>query len=146
MRKHFILSKTYNVANEINRDWCINVIQSNLSGSICEILFRPNLSLSSQICHSSLSTISNILHEICCDFSQKFHTFQKTWNSFACKCLSILSYWTLLILGVVTTLVIDKPLSTNPKKWSSTLKQFVCNSWKIIWGCFIILWGWHLKD
>ena len=25
--------------------WCINLVQSNLSGSFCEALFRPNLSL-----------------------------------------------------------------------------------------------------
>ena len=77
-------------------------IESNLSGSFCEVLFRPNLSLLSQVCHSSLSAISEIAHEIFLFFSQKFQTFQKTWNSFTCKWLSILPYWTLLIFGVAT--------------------------------------------
>ena len=35
-------------------------IQSNLSGSFCEVFFMPNLSLSLQIRHSSLSIISKV--------------------------------------------------------------------------------------
>ena len=34
---------------------------------------------------------------------------------------------------------------TNPTKWSNTLKQFVDNSWRIVWECLTILWGWRLK-
>ena len=37
------------------------------------------------------------------------------------------------------------PLSTNPTKWSNTLKQFVCCCWRIAWVCLIILQGWPLK-
>ena len=36
-------------------------------------------------------------------------------------------------------------LSANPTKWSSTLKQFVGNSRRIVWVCLTILWGWRLK-
>ena len=46
-------------------------IASNLSGSIFEVLFRPNLSLSSKIHHSSLSIISKVPHNICFACSQK---------------------------------------------------------------------------
>ena len=36
-------------------------------------------------------------------------------------------------------------LSTNPTKWSNTLKQFVsCCRW-IVWVSLTILWGWRLK-
>ena len=38
------------------------------------------------------------------------------------------------------------PLSTNPTKWSNTLKKFVGKSWRIAWVCLIILWGWRLKS
>ena len=54
-------------------------IQSNLSGSFCEVLLKPNLSLSSQIRHSSLSIISKVPLNICFVFSQKLQSFQ---NSF----------------------------------------------------------------
>ena len=37
------------------------------------------------------------------------------------------------------------PLSANPTKWSNTLKEFVRKSWRIIWVCLTILWGWRLK-
>ena len=37
------------------------------------------------------------------------------------------------------------PLSTNPTRWSNTLKQFVGNSQQIVWVYLNILWGWHLK-
>ena len=37
------------------------------------------------------------------------------------------------------------PLSANPTKWSSTIKQFVGFCRRIIWVCLTILWGWHLK-
>ena len=33
------------------------------------------------------------------------------------------------------------PLSANPTKWSNTLKQFVGNSWRIVWVGLTILWG-----
>ena len=57
-RKHFMLSKTFKVANEINRHsknifrkticfgpWCINTVQSNSSGSFSKTLLGPNSSL-----------------------------------------------------------------------------------------------------
>ena len=34
------------------------------------------------------------------------------------------------------------PLSTNPTKWSNTLKQFAGNSRRTIWVRLTILWGW----
>ena len=37
------------------------------------------------------------------------------------------------------------PLNANSTKWSNTLKQFVCNSRRIVSVCLIILWAWHLK-
>ena len=37
------------------------------------------------------------------------------------------------------------PLSADPTKWSNTLKQFVGNSWRIVWVCLTILLGWHFK-
>ena len=37
------------------------------------------------------------------------------------------------------------PLSANPTKWSSTLKQFLGNNWQIFSVCLTILWGWCLK-
>ena len=33
------------------------------------------------------------------------------------------------------------PLSTNPTKWSNTLKQLVPKRWRIIWVCLTILLG-----
>ena len=36
---------------------------------------------------------------------------------------------------------IINPLSTNPKKPSNTLKQFVGSCWRIVWVCLTILWG-----
>ena len=36
-------------------------------------------------------------------------------------------------------------LSTSVTKWSNNLKQSIGNSWQIVWVCFTILWGWHLK-
>ena len=40
---------------------------------------------------------------------------------------------------------IINPLSTNPKKWSNTLKQFVGNCQKIVLVCLTILWVWCFK-
>ena len=37
------------------------------------------------------------------------------------------------------------PLTTNRTKWSNTLKQFVGNSWRIVWVFLTILWVWCLK-
>ena len=37
------------------------------------------------------------------------------------------------------------PLNAHPTIWSSTLKQFVDNSRRIIWVCLTTLWGWCLK-
>ena len=37
-------------------------------------------------------------------------------------------------------------LSPNPVKWSSTPKQFVGNSPRIVWVCWTIFWEWGLKD
>ena len=37
------------------------------------------------------------------------------------------------------------PLSTNPTKWSNTLKQFVRKSRRIVWVCLAIFSGWHLN-
>ena len=37
------------------------------------------------------------------------------------------------------------PWSTNPTKWSNTLRQFVGNSRQNVWMCLTILWGWRLK-
>ena len=34
------------------------------------------------------------------------------------------------------------PLNASPTKWWNTLKQFVGNSWRIVWVCLTILWGW----
>ena len=53
-------------------------IQSNLSGSFCEVLLKPNSPLSSQISHSSLSIISKVLLNICFVFSQKLQSFQNS--------------------------------------------------------------------
>ena len=36
------------------------------------------------------------------------------------------------------------PLSTNPTKWSNTLKQFVGFFRRIVWVCLTILWDWRL--
>ena len=36
-------------------------------------------------------------------------------------------------------------LSTNSKKWSNTLKQFVGFCQRIVWVFLIFLWGWCLK-
>ena len=36
-------------------------------------------------------------------------------------------------------------LSTNPTRWSNTLKQFVSCCWWIAWVYLTKLWGWHLK-
>ena len=37
------------------------------------------------------------------------------------------------------------PLSTNPAKWSNTLKQFVGFGRRIVWVCLANSWGWRLK-
>ena len=37
------------------------------------------------------------------------------------------------------------PLNVNPTKWSSTLKQFLGKSRRIVWVCLTILWDWRLK-
>ena len=37
------------------------------------------------------------------------------------------------------------PLCANPTKWSNTIKQFVDNSWRIVWVCLTILWVWPMK-
>ena len=55
-------------------------IQSNLSGSFCEVLLKPNSPLSSQISHSSLSIISKVLLNICFVFSQKLQSFQNSFT------------------------------------------------------------------
>ena len=36
-------------------------------------------------------------------------------------------------------------LSTNPRKWSTTLKQFFGKNQRIVWQCLTILWGSRLK-
>ena len=41
---------------------------------------------------------------------------------------------------------IFEPFSTNPTKWSNTLKQFVGNRRRIVWLSLTILWVWRLKD
>ena len=51
-------------------------------------------------------TNSKIPHKICFVFSQKFQTFQKTWNSFTCKWYSTLSCLNPLIFGVIISLAI----------------------------------------
>ena len=42
--------------------------------------------------------------------------------------------------------ILINPLSTNPTKWSDTLKQFVGCCRRIVCVCLTILWGWCLKD
>ena len=37
------------------------------------------------------------------------------------------------------------PLSTNPAKWSNTLKQFVGCCLRIVWVCLTILQSWRSK-
>ena len=37
------------------------------------------------------------------------------------------------------------PLCANPTKWSNTIKQFVDNSWRIVWVCLTILCVWPIK-
>ena len=37
------------------------------------------------------------------------------------------------------------PSCANPTKWSNTIKQFVDNSWRIVWVCLTILWVWPIK-
>ena len=41
---------------------------------------------------------------------------------------------------------IFEPFSTNPTKWSNTLKQFVGNRRRIVLVCLTILLGWWLRS
>ena len=47
--------------------------------------------------------------------------------------------------GLILGALIFNALSTNPIKWSNTLKQFVGDSRRIAWVCLTILLGWCLK-
>ena len=68
---------------------------------------------------------------------QVLTSFVTSQNSFEILCIRLKVF-------LVTKLTVN-PLSTNPTKWSNTLKQFVGCWGRIAWVCLTILWGWRSK-
>ena len=78
---------------------------------------------------SKVTTIENQL---------TFSKFRTQWYCLQC--------WHGAWISWISRISLLNPVSTNPTKWSNTLKQFLGNSQRVVWVGLIILWGWCLND
>ena len=87
----------------------------------------------------------NLLHIFWTSPFSKEHLLKGCfWNMF--PGMGTISEWRISKLTRSQHYSFFNPLRASPTKWSTTLKQFVGNSRRIVLVCLTILWCWCLKS
>ena len=114
----------------------------------CSKLKRPKVALN-EIKAKTLLTFGvydinfeQVQHDLgCLDVAEKLFQYYLVFCRNCCWILEIIKEKENIGMNWVNT----NPLSANPTKWSTTLKQFGGCCRQIVWICLTILWGWFLK-